>query len=57
LKELDITPDKVGVTSSGIQVISNLAPEQERKGVIFEGDVDEAVGKLVDALRKEGTLQ
>ena len=57
LNELDITPDKVGVTSSGIQVISNLAPEQERKGVIFEGDVDEAVGKLVDALRKEGTLQ
>jgi len=57
LKELDITPDKIGVTSSGIQVISNLAPEQERKGVIFEGDVDEAVGKLVDALRKEGTLQ
>jgi len=57
LNELDITPDKVGVTSSGIQVISNLAPEQERKGVIFEGDVDEAVDKLVDALRKEGTLQ
>jgi electron transfer flavoprotein beta subunit len=57
LKELDITPDKLGVTSSGIQVIRNLAPEQERKGVIFEGDVGEAVVKLVEALRKEGALQ
>jgi electron transfer flavoprotein beta subunit len=57
LKELDIAPDKVGVTSSGIQVISNLAPEQERKGVIFEGDVEESVVKLVGALRKEGALQ
>jgi len=25
--------------------------------VIFEGDMDEAVGKLVDTLRKEGALQ
>jgi hypothetical protein len=36
--------------------VSNLAPEQERKGIILEGDPDETVGKLVDALRKEGAL-
>ena len=57
LKDLGIAADRVGFTSSGIQVVSNVAPEQERKGVIFEGAVDEAVGKLVDALRKEGVLQ
>jgi electron transfer flavoprotein beta subunit len=57
LKDLGIAADRVGSISSGILVISNVAPEQARKGVIFEGAVDEAVGKLVDALRKEGVLQ
>jgi len=33
-----------------------VAPQQERKGVIFEGDVDATVAELVDALRKEGAL-
>ena len=56
LKDLGIDPGAVGSASSAIQVVSNLAPQQERKGVFFEGDVDEAVGKLVDALRKEGAL-
>lgn len=57
LKDLDIPPEKVGISSSGIQVVSNLAPEQERKGIIFEGDVEKSVGELVGALRKEGALQ
>jgi len=57
LKDLGIDPGRVGFTASAIRVICNLAPEQERKGVIFEGDVDEAVGRLLDALRKEGVLQ
>jgi len=57
LKDLEIDSSRVGSAVSVIQVVSNLAPQQERKGVIFEGDTDEAVGKLVDALRKEGALQ
>jgi electron transfer flavoprotein beta subunit len=57
LKDLGIDPSRVGLQSSAIQVLSNVAPLQERKGVIFEGDLDEAVGKLIDALRKEGALQ
>ncbi len=56
LKDLGVEADKVGSWASQVQVISNLAPPQERKGVIFEGDVDEAVAKLVNALRKEGSL-
>lgn len=56
LKDLGIDASKVGLASSAIQVVSNLAPLQDRKGVIFEGDLDEAVGKVVDALRKEGAL-
>jgi len=57
LKDLGIDASEVGSASSAIQVVSNLAPLQDRKGVIFEGDLEETVGKLVDALRKEGALQ
>lgn len=57
LRDLGISADEVGAASAGIQVISNLAPQQERKGIIFEGEVDEAVSKLVEALRKEGVLE
>ena len=57
LKDLDILPEKVGSLSSEIRVISNLAPEQERKGIIFEGDVEKSVSELLSALRKEGVLQ
>ena len=56
LKDLGIDSSEVGSASSAIQVVSNLAPLQDRKGVIFEGDLEETVGKLVDALRKEGAL-
>jgi len=56
LKDLGINPDRLGSAASGIQVISNVAPEQERKGIIFEGEVNEMVGRLVDALRKEGAI-
>jgi electron transfer flavoprotein beta subunit len=56
LKDLGIELDQVGHAASAIQVVSNLAPEQERKGVIFEGDVAEGVVKLAEALRKEGAL-
>lgn len=57
LKDLGIDQSRVGLQSSAIQVLSNVAPLQERKGVIFEGNLDEAVGKLIDALRREGGLQ
>jgi len=56
LKDLEIDPAMVGSRASAIQVVSNLAPEQERKGMIFEGDADETAGKLVEALRREGAL-
>jgi hypothetical protein len=51
-----MAPDRLGSAASGIQVIGNVAPEQERKGIIFEGEVNEMVGRLVDALRKEGAI-
>jgi electron transfer flavoprotein beta subunit len=56
LQDLGIDMSRAGSAASAIQVVSNLAPQQERKGIILEGDPDESVGKLVDALRKEGAL-
>ena len=51
LKDIGLTPDRLSPVH---RVVSNLAPRQQRKGILFEGDLDEAVGKLADALRKEG---
>lgn len=48
----------LGVKSAApvVKTLSNLAPEQERKQVLFEGDADKAVDELVKALQKEGVL-
>jgi hypothetical protein len=39
-----------------LEIISNLAPEQERKNITLEGEVDEVIGKLIDALTREGVM-
>jgi electron transfer flavoprotein beta subunit len=57
LTDLGISPDEIAAATAGIQIISNLAHQQERKGVIFDGEIDESVNKLVEALRKEGVLE
>jgi len=56
LKDLGIDAGAVGSAASRIHVLSNLAPKQDRKNIIFEGDIDDVVAKLVDTLRKEGAL-
>jgi len=57
LTDLGISADRVRAATTGTQVIRNLAPQQERKGVIFEGEIDQSVDKLVEALRKEGVVE
>ena len=54
--DLGLAPDKIGANAVVAKMLSNLAPEQERKQVLFEGDVDKAVDELVKALKKEGAL-
>ncbi len=51
-------PTELGIRAGAqlTQTVSNLAPEQERKQVLFEGDIDKAVDELVKALQKEGAL-
>lgn len=54
--EVGITDREVGTAASVIEVLSNLAPSQDRKGVIFE-DEEEGVVELVKALEREGLLE
>ena len=54
--DVGVTADRVGAGASVIEVLSNLAPVQDRKEVIFE-DAEEGVVKLVKALQREGVLE
>lgn len=53
--DVGVTANEVGSAASVVEMLSNLAPMQDRKGVIFE-DPEEGVGELVKALQQEGVL-
>jgi electron transfer flavoprotein beta subunit len=54
--DVGVTADEVGSAASVIEVLSNLAPIQDRKEIIFE-DEEEGVVELVRALQQEGVLE
>jgi electron transfer flavoprotein beta subunit len=54
--DLGLSGDEVGMKGSVREIVSNLAPEQARKQVIFGGDLKDVVEKLVNTLTKEGVL-
>ena len=54
--DIGLSEDEVGQSALTVETLSNLAPEQDRKNVILEGDLDEQIDGLVDALIKEGAL-
>lgn len=54
--DLGLDASQVGANAALVKTLSNLAPEQERKQVLFEGDTDKAVDGLIKALQKEGAL-
>jgi electron transfer flavoprotein beta subunit len=47
---------EVGVAASTVEVLSNLAPVQDRKQIVFE-DAKDGVVDLVKALQREGVLE
>ncbi len=55
-EELSLSAHEVGKEASSLEVIRNLAPEQERKNIILEGKIDEVVEQLTDALTREGVI-
>jgi electron transfer flavoprotein beta subunit len=54
LADIGLEQAAVGAAASTLQVLSNLGPEQRRKGRIYEEPVDDAVTKLIDDLNREG---
>lgn len=56
LAEIGLEEASVGAVASAVEVLSNLAPQQQRKGVIYDGPVDEMAAKLVDDLIREGMV-
>ncbi|MFH0769344.1 MAG: electron transfer flavoprotein subunit beta/FixA family protein [Chloroflexota bacterium] len=51
---IGVTADEVG--GQQIKMLSNLAPVEQRKLVILEGDSDQNIDSLVNSLLKEGVL-
>jgi electron transfer flavoprotein beta subunit len=54
--DIGLSADEVGKNALSVEILTNLAPEQDRKNIILEGDLDDKIDKLVDALIKEGVL-
>lgn len=54
--DIDISTDEVGPDVSVVKELRNLAPIQDRKGILFE-DADEGIGELIKVLRAEGVLE
>jgi electron transfer flavoprotein beta subunit len=54
--DLGFSANEVGAKGTVEEIISNLAPEQERKQMLFEGELKEVVENLFNALTKEGVL-
>ena len=53
LSELDVAPEDL---EPQIEVIDNLAPKQQRKNTILEGDLSEQLDTLIRELEHEGAL-
>jgi electron transfer flavoprotein beta subunit len=54
--DLGLTEADVGAGASRIDVKSDLAPLQDRKGEMMEGTVEEMAAGLRDALKREGII-
>ena len=52
--DIGLTADALGERQT--EVVSNLAPVEQRKKVIFEGELAENIDNLVQSLLKEGVL-
>jgi len=54
---LGLAANQAGAAAAGVRQLSNLAPLQERKGILFTGDPDEAARQLANALVREGVAR
>ena len=55
--DLGLSKEEVGAAGSAIQVLKAEAPAVGRKSIVFEGEVQEVVEKLMKSLSQEGVLK
>ncbi|GAA0733250.1 electron transfer flavoprotein subunit beta [Clostridium oceanicum] len=53
IKDLDVTPDEVGLNASPTSVLRSFAPDKKPKGVVLEGTAKEKVLKLLSDLQSK----
>jgi electron transfer flavoprotein beta subunit len=56
LDDVDIAADEIGLEASVVEELSNLAPAQDRKQILFE-DLKQGTTEVVKALLQEGVLE
>jgi len=54
-EDVGVSADSVGSGASLVEVLSNLAPVQDRKNIIYE-DVEEGITEVLKTLEQEGLL-
>jgi electron transfer flavoprotein beta subunit len=54
--DLGLAEDEIGTQGATLELVSNLAPEQDRKQEVFTGDLEEMSESLITALTQEGVL-
>ncbi len=54
--DLNLDSGALEASLSLVTMLNNLAPAQDRKQVLYEGDLDSAVDELVATIRREGVL-
>lgn len=57
LADIGIDAAEVGRSASGVRLLTNLAPQQQRKGIVYEDPPEVAARKLADSLAREGLLK
>jgi electron transfer flavoprotein alpha/beta subunit len=55
LEDIGVVAEEVGSNASVVEVLSNLAPVQHRKGLLYE-DMEEGITEVLKALEQEGVL-
>jgi electron transfer flavoprotein beta subunit len=56
VKELNIDPGKVGMAGSFTRVVRIFSPQQDRRGEIFQGELENQVDCLIGRLKDDGLV-
>ena len=56
IADLDITPADTGLKASPTKVVRSFSPVSSRAGLIWQGDINDMTGKLINALREKHAI-